>query len=74
VIDYIVHYRKANGATAPKVFKLSTKTLLPGERLEIRKRHSFKPISTRKHYVGQHSIELQVNGMRSDAATFEVVT
>jgi 3-methyladenine DNA glycosylase AlkC len=72
-IDYVVHYRKANGATAPKVFKLSTKTLLPGERLEIRKRHSFKPISTRKHYVGQHSIELQVNGRRSDAVTFEVV-
>jgi 3-methyladenine DNA glycosylase AlkC len=73
VIDYVVHYRKANGATAPKVFKLSTKTLLPGERLEIRKRHSFKPISTRKHYVGQHSLELQVNGMRSDVTTFEVV-
>jgi 3-methyladenine DNA glycosylase AlkC len=73
VIDYVVHYRKANGATAPKVFKLSTKTLLPGERLEIRKRHSFKPISTRKHYVGQHSVELQVNGMRSKEATFDVV-
>jgi 3-methyladenine DNA glycosylase AlkC len=73
VIDYIVHYRKANGLTAPKVFKLSTKTLLAGEQLEIRKRHSFKPISTRKHYVGQHSVALQVNGMRSEPAYFEVV-
>jgi hypothetical protein len=74
VIDYIVHYRKANGLTAPKVFKLSAKTLAPGESLTITKRHSFKPISTRKHYVGQHSIELQVNGVRSAGATFEVVT
>jgi 3-methyladenine DNA glycosylase AlkC len=74
VIDYIVHYRKANGLTAPKVFKLSAKTLAPGESLAFAKRHSFKPISTRKHYVGQHSIELQVNGVRSVGATFEVVT
>jgi 3-methyladenine DNA glycosylase AlkC len=73
VIDYVVHYRKANGATAPKVFKLSTKTLLPGESFAIRKRLSFKTISTRKHYVGQHSIELQVNGKRSASTSFDVV-
>lgn len=73
VIDYVVHYQKSNGTLAPKVFKLSTKTLLPGESITVRKRHSFKAISTRRHYVGPHSIELQVNGSRSGAAAFEVV-
>ncbi len=73
VIDYVVYYRKANGKVAPKVFKLSTKTLPPGARIAVHKRHSFKPISTRKHYVGQHAIELQVNGARSESTSFDVV-
>jgi 3-methyladenine DNA glycosylase AlkC len=73
VIDYVVHYQKANGTLAPKVFKLSAKTLQPGERLTVRKRHSFKPISTRKHYAGPHSLVLQVNGARSESVYFDVV-
>jgi 3-methyladenine DNA glycosylase AlkC len=73
VIDYVVHYQKANGTLAPKVFKLSAKTLQPGERLTVQKRHSFKPISTRKHYVGPHSLGLQVNGARSESVNFDVV-
>jgi 3-methyladenine DNA glycosylase AlkC len=72
VIDYVVHYQKANGTLAPKVFKLSAKTLQPGERLTVKKRHSFKPISTRKHYVGPHSLGLQVNGARSETVNFDV--
>ena len=73
VIDYVVHYQKANGTLAPKVFKLSATTLQPGERLTVRKRHSFKPISTRKHYPGSHSLGLQVNGARSEIVNFDVV-
>jgi 3-methyladenine DNA glycosylase AlkC len=72
-IDYVVHYRKASGQSAPKVFKLTTKTLAPGEHLVVHKRHSFKPISTRKHYVGPHAVEIQVNGVRSESAIFDVV-
>jgi 3-methyladenine DNA glycosylase AlkC len=73
VIDYVVLYQKANGTLAPKVFKLSAKTLQPGERLTVQKRHSFKPISTRKHYVGPHALALQVNGARSQNVDFDVV-
>ncbi|MGC1420079.1 MAG: hypothetical protein WA786_08175 [Acidimicrobiales bacterium] len=73
VIDYVVHFQKANGSMAPKVFKLTTRSLAPGERLTINKRHSFKPISTRRHYAGPHAIELQVNGLRSSRAHFDLV-
>jgi hypothetical protein len=72
-IDYVIHYRKANGTLAPKVFKLTTKVLAPGGRITISKRHSFKPISTRRHYPGRHAVELQVNGARSGSADFDVV-
>jgi 3-methyladenine DNA glycosylase AlkC len=51
-IDYVVHHVKANGTLAPKVFKLTTRTLAPGESATIAKLHSFKPISTRRYYPG----------------------
>ncbi|MFD7319410.1 DNA alkylation repair protein [Streptomyces sp. NPDC059883] len=71
-VDYVVHYVKANGSTAPRVFKLTTRTLAAGERLVLERRHSFRPITTRRHYPGEHALEIQVNGRRSGRATFVV--
>jgi 3-methyladenine DNA glycosylase AlkC len=71
-IDYVVHYRKANGSLAPKVFKLTTRTLGPGERIKVVRRQSFAPITTRRHYPGEHAIELQVNGVAYGRTTFEL--
>ncbi|OYD68260.1 DNA alkylation repair protein [Rhodococcus sp. OK302] len=70
VIDYIVHHVKANGQTTPKVFKLTTRTLPPGVPALIAKRHSFKPISTRKYYAGEHAVEVQINGVRQVRSAF----
>ncbi len=61
-IDYVIHHRKANGSTTPKVFKLTTRTLGPGERLTVARTHSFRVISTRVYHAGEHAIALQVNG------------
>ncbi|MHB9856171.1 DNA alkylation repair protein [Streptomyces krungchingensis] len=74
VIDYVIHYRKANGTTAPKVYKLTTRTLQPGERCEHTAVRSFKPISTRTFHSGAHAVELQVNGEPRGKASFDVVT
>lgn len=73
VIDYVVHHRKANGTQTPKVFKITTTTLPPGEQLVITRRHSFKVITTRRYHPGEHAIELQVNGVPSGRATFELI-
>ncbi|HJX77784.1 DNA alkylation repair protein [Glutamicibacter sp.] len=72
-IDYIVNHQKANGSTTPKVFKLSTRTLAPGEQLDIARTHSFRPITTRRYYPGAHSIALQINGVPTEAAGFELL-
>jgi 3-methyladenine DNA glycosylase AlkC len=72
-IDYVVGHRRANGQLSPKVFKLTTRRLAPGERVELSRRHSFKPITTRRYYPGPHTIELQVNGVRFGQAGFELV-
>lgn len=72
-IDYLVHFRKANGELAPKVFKITTRTLSPGEVVTLDRRRSFKPLTTRRYYPGEHAIEVQVNGRRSGRAGFELL-
>lgn len=72
-IDYVVGHRKANGKLSPKVFKLTTKRLDPGQRIELAGNHSFKRITTRRYHPGRHSIELQVNGVRYGLAEFDLV-
>lgn len=74
VIDYVVHLVRANGSRTPKVFKLSKKTIQPGETLHLRKRHSFAPVTTRTYYAGTHALQPQVNGLLGGKAPFEVVT
>lgn len=62
VIDYIIGFMKANGKTAPKVFKLRTMTLGANETLTLEKKHTVKPITTRQYYAGKQQIQLQING------------
>jgi 3-methyladenine DNA glycosylase AlkC len=72
-IDYVIHHRKANGSLSPKVFKLTTRKLGPGERTSVVREHSFKQISTRRYHLGPHAIELQLNGVRYGRAEFDLV-
>ncbi|GHH40181.1 DNA alkylation repair protein [Lentzea cavernae] len=73
VIDYVVHHRKANGTLTGKTFKLTTRTVEPGETYELSRDHSFRVITTRRYHPGQHAVELQVNGVRSGRAEFVLV-
>lgn len=62
IIDYIVHHKRANGKTTPKVFKWQTLTLKRGSSLKATRRHNIKPITTRRYYPGQHRVEIMING------------
>ncbi|MFF2526923.1 DNA alkylation repair protein [Streptomyces liangshanensis] len=61
-VDYVMHLVRKNGRTIPKVFKLSTLELAPGERRTLEKAHTIKEIQTRAYYPGEHLVDLQVNG------------
>jgi 3-methyladenine DNA glycosylase AlkC len=63
LVDFAVHFVKANGKSAPKVFKLRSVELDPGARASLAARVSFKQLTTRKHYPGVHRIEALVNGV-----------
>ncbi len=72
-VDYIIHYQKSNMKTSPKVFKLKVLELKPGETFLIKKRHSLRPVTTRKHYPGLHKIEVQINGKVLASADWHLI-
>ena len=73
VVDYVVHHRKANGSTSPKVFKWRTLRLAGSDTVSLEKRHAFRPITTRSYNAGTHAVEIQVNGLSLGRAEFELV-
>lgn len=64
VIDYVVHYVKAGGGTAEKVFKWTEVGLSAWKTAELIKSQVIRDFTTRKHHAGTHRIELQINGQR----------
>ena len=70
VVDYVVHHQRANGKTTPKVFKLRTLDLGPGESVHLQKKHSFVPRTVRRYYPGKHTVELMVGGHSLGSGSF----
>jgi 3-methyladenine DNA glycosylase AlkC len=73
LIDYAVHFVKANGKRAPKVFKLRELVLPTGGDIGLEGTISFAEMSTRKPRPGVHRIDLLVNGVSHDLGEFEVI-
>lgn len=73
LVDFCVHYVKANGKTAPKVFKLKSLQLAAGESISLGKKLSLAEMTTRQHYPGTHRIELLINGQVYPLGCFELV-
>jgi 3-methyladenine DNA glycosylase AlkC len=62
MVDFALHFVKANGEAKPKVFKLKALELGAGEAVSIAKKISLVPLTTRKHYAGRHAVTALVNG------------
>ena len=74
LIDYVVHYVKADGRTSPKVFKLKRLTLSRDVPAPIRIVIKLAELTTRKHYPGRHRVELLVNGQKFPVGDFQLTT
>ncbi len=70
LVDFRVHFIKANGTTRPKVFKLREVELAPNESVSLRKTVSLKEMTTRRHYPGTHRIDILLNGQPQPAGAF----
>ncbi len=74
IIDYAIHFMKRNGQQSAKVFKLKSLTLPASTSVQIKKRHSFAPLSTRRYYSGKHAIEIKVNGVSTAISSFTLIS
>jgi 3-methyladenine DNA glycosylase AlkC len=74
MIDYVIDFVKANGKTAPKVFKLKKLALKKGQTVAVQKAHRFlKGSTTFTHYTGAHRITLQINGQNFGDTDFALI-
>lgn len=72
-LEYALFYLKSNGSLAAKVFKISEKTYAAGESVLIKRKQSFRLITTRKFYVGHHRLSILVNGKEKAIGDFELI-
>ena len=72
VIDFAIHFVKANGQQKAKVFKLKSINLGAKQTCTIQKRHAIKAITTRQYYAGTHLLEIMVNGQSVASKAFEL--
>ncbi len=73
-LEYGLYYLKANGTLSRKVFKISEKTYASMSTTKIRRKQSFKVITTRKFHPGKHQVSIIINGQElNDILDFELV-
>ncbi|MDR7121633.1 DNA alkylation repair protein [Rheinheimera soli] len=71
-LEYKIGYRKKSGQLNYKVFQLSNKTW-SGQNLSFERRQSFIDLTTRKHYPGQHHLQIMLNGHCYAESFFELI-
>jgi 3-methyladenine DNA glycosylase AlkC len=72
LVDVAVHFVKANGRTAPKVFKLKRVTLPALGRVDLGTSISLAVHTTRKPRPGAHTVDVVINGQVIPAGSFDV--
>lgn len=70
MVDFAIHFIKANGSASPKVFKLKALELGPSQSERFSKKVSLKPMTTRILYSGVHKVEVLVNGKAKPLGEF----
>ncbi len=73
IVDYIIDFVKATGATAPKVFKWKVLDAKADQPVSLVKKHHFKDNATTfKLYPGAHRLHVQINGQIRETVPFEL--
>ncbi|MCF2946633.1 DNA alkylation repair protein [Paraglaciecola aquimarina] len=72
MVDCVIHFIKANGASSAKVFKLKACELKPQGVRSFSKKVSLKPMTTRTLYAGMHKVDVMINGQTRPLGEFEL--
>ncbi|WP_028862082.1 DNA alkylation repair protein [Psychromonas aquimarina] len=70
-LEFVIGFMKKNGKGASKIFKISESTLKTNTK-KVTKQFSFKSISTRKYYPGEHHLAIVVNGVEMFKSRFDL--
>jgi 3-methyladenine DNA glycosylase AlkC len=72
-VEYAIDYVKSKGQRSKKVFMISTLKMNSNETKTFSKKQSFKELTTRKHYLGIHTLSIIINGIVKASLDFEIV-
>jgi 3-methyladenine DNA glycosylase AlkC len=72
LVDVAVHFVKARGRAAAKVFKLKRIVLRPRQRVELATAFSLAVHTTRLPRPGRHAVDVVINGRATPAGAFQV--
>jgi hypothetical protein len=70
-LEYGVNYVKARNKVFRKIFQIKETEYGPGSH-QISRKHSFKDLSTRKHYPGLHQFTIIVNSIEKASGTVKL--
>jgi 3-methyladenine DNA glycosylase AlkC len=71
-LEYGIDYMKAGGKVSRRIFQIKEADFQTGKHT-IKRKHSFKDLSTRKHYPGTHQLVILVNSIEKAAANIALV-
>ncbi|MCP4597885.1 DNA alkylation repair protein [Neptuniibacter sp.] len=71
-LEYMIDYLKSNGSYNSKVFKISEGVLNTSSK-SVTAKQSFRQMSTRTHYPGEHKLTVRVNGVNKAEASFQLL-
>jgi 3-methyladenine DNA glycosylase AlkC len=74
LVDAAVHFVKARGATAAKVFKIARLVVAPGQAATLQVSFSLAVHTTRVPQPGVHAVDVIVNGTAMRAGSFRVMS
>jgi hypothetical protein len=71
-LEYGMDFIRSNGNYSRKVFKISEKEYTALSTTRIIRHHSFRIITTRKYYSGQHRLTIIINGSEMAGMDFHL--
>jgi len=73
-VEYGIDYMKSNGKANRKLFKITENTYQPGQTYTFKRSQSFRNLTTRKHYEGQHGLAIVINGQELAGKSFTLTS
>jgi hypothetical protein len=72
-LEYTIDFLTSRGKTGRKIFKITEGKLEKGRTYSFKRKHSFKDLTTRKHFKGRHKIAIIVNGEKTAEKDFYII-